>query len=76
MLILSRKTQEAVVVGNSGGIQPSLTVTVLEIKGGSVRLGFLAANTVPIHRLEVWEKIRRGILPGSPKRGPPAPVTT
>ena len=40
MLVLSRKSQEAVVVGGAGGLVPLLTVTVLEITGTRVRLGF------------------------------------
>jgi sRNA-binding carbon storage regulator CsrA len=38
MLVLSRKSRESVVVGGSGGFEHVLKVTVLEIKGGSVRL--------------------------------------
>ena len=35
-----------------------LKVTVLEVRGGSVKLGFEAGDEVPIHRAEVWERIR------------------
>ena len=35
-----------------------LKVTVLEINGGMVRLGFEIDRGVPVHRWEVWEKIR------------------
>ncbi len=58
MLVLSRKSLQSVVVGGSGGIAPMIKVTVLEIRGASVRLGFEAAAEVPVHRLEVWERIR------------------
>jgi carbon storage regulator CsrA len=74
MLILSRKTLESVVVGGTGGIEHLLKVTVLEIRGSYVRLGFEADATIPIHRLEVWEHIRNGDLPDLPKRGTQAPV--
>jgi carbon storage regulator len=57
MLVLTRKSQETVVVGGSNGFQMILKVTVLDIKGGKVRLGFEAAADVPVHRLEVWERI-------------------
>ena len=60
MLVLSRKTQESVVVGGSDGFERMLTVTVLEIAGGKVRLGFEVDKEVPVHRLEVWERIRAG----------------
>ncbi len=40
MLVLSRKQMESVVVGSSSGFERMLKVTVLEIHGGRVRLGF------------------------------------
>ena len=58
MLVLSRKSMESVVVGGPGRFEPMLKVTVLEIKNGSVRLGFEADASVPVHRAEVWERIR------------------
>ena len=58
MLVLSRKNQEAVVVGGANGFEQLLKVTVLELRGGSVKLGFEANDEVPIHRAEVWERIR------------------
>ena len=58
MLVLSRKTQESVVVGGSDRVERMLKVTVLEINGGSVRLGFEINKDVPVHRWEVWERIR------------------
>ncbi len=57
MLVLSRKTQESVVVGGSELSQRILRVTVLEIRGEKVKLGFDADPDVPVHRLEVWERI-------------------
>ena len=58
MLVLSRKSLQSIVVGRTGGREPLLKVTVLEIKSGSVRLGFEGSPDVPVHRLEVWERIR------------------
>ena len=57
MLVLTRKSQESVVVGRSDSSEPMLTVTVLEINGGKVRLGFEGDSDVPVHRSEVWERI-------------------
>jgi sRNA-binding carbon storage regulator CsrA len=34
-----------------------LKVTVLEIRGGKDRLGFDVPTEVPVHRLEVWERL-------------------
>ena len=58
MLVLTRKSQEAVVVGGAVGFERMLKVTVLEIDGGKVRLGFEIDREVPVHRWEVWEQIR------------------
>ena len=66
MLVLSRKRQESVVVGGSTVFSPLLKVTVIEIKGGTVRLGFEAPAEVPVHRWEIWEKIVAAGKPGSP----------
>ena len=58
MLVLSRKSHEAVVVGGSAGFERVLVVTVLEINNGRVRLGFEVDKEVPVHRWEVWQRIR------------------
>jgi carbon storage regulator CsrA len=57
MLVLSRKHQESVVIGGADGLHRLLKVTVLEIRGASVKLGFEADPGVPVHRQEVWERI-------------------
>ena len=57
MLVLSRKNRESVVVGGSDGFDRLLKVTVLDIRGGKVSLGFEVDREVPIHRSEVWERI-------------------
>jgi carbon storage regulator len=66
MLVLSRKCQEVVVVGGADGLNVLLKVTVLGIENGKVRLGFEAAEDVPVHRAEVWERIRAKALIGVP----------
>lgn len=60
MLVLSRKSRESVVVGGADGIHRLLKVTVLEIRGTNVKLGFEVDADVPIHRSEVWERIQAG----------------
>ena len=63
MLVLSRKSQESVVIGGSVHCERLLKVTVLAIDGGKVRLGFDVDADIPVHRQEVWERIRtRGEL--------------
>jgi carbon storage regulator CsrA len=58
MLVLSRKNQESVVVGGTDGFHRLLRVKVLEIRGTTVKLGFDVDPDVPVHRSEVWERIR------------------
>jgi carbon storage regulator len=57
MLVLSRKSQESVVIGGTDGLHRLMRVTVLEIQGRQVRLGFEVDANVPVHRSEVWERI-------------------
>ena len=57
MLVLSRKSQESVVIGGTDGLHRLMKVTVLAIQGRNVRLGFEVDPDVPIHRSEVWERI-------------------
>ena len=58
MLVLSRKKRESVVVGGANGFERMLKVTVLELSAGRVRLGFEVSEDFPVHRSEVWERIR------------------
>jgi carbon storage regulator CsrA len=74
MLVLSRRSLEAVVVGGTAGFERLLKVTVLEISHGKVRLGFEVDADVPVHRLEVWERMCAAVRPDSPAGGPAAPV--
>jgi carbon storage regulator len=74
MLVLTRRKLESVVVGGSVGFERQLKVTVLELKGNSVRLGFEVDSSVPVHRWEIWEKIRTAGESNSPLQDPAAPV--
>jgi carbon storage regulator CsrA len=65
MLVLSRKNQESVVIGAADGFHRLFKVKVLEIHGAKVKLGFEVDPDVPVHRAEVWERIRAD---GGPNR--------
>jgi carbon storage regulator len=54
MLVLSRKRCEEVIVPQYG-----IVLTVLEVRGDKVRLGFSAPPDVHVHRREVWERLQR-----------------
>jgi carbon storage regulator CsrA len=66
MLVLSRKAQESVVVSRAENSDLLMTVTVIEIKGRHVRLGFVADGAIAIHRWELWEKLRVGPAESNP----------
>jgi len=52
MLILSRKLNEQIVIGDQ------IVVTVVAIRGGNVRLGIEAPKDVPVHRHEIYQALR------------------
>jgi carbon storage regulator len=52
MLVLSRKANESIVIGDA------ITVTVVQIGRGRVRIGIEAPNRVPIYRVEVLGRNR------------------
>ena len=53
MLILTRKVGESIAIGDG-----SITISVMEVKGRQVRLGINAPAHTPIHRQEIFEKIK------------------
>jgi len=60
MLVLTGKNRESVVIGRPEDLKVVLEITILEIEGGRVRLGFEADTRMPIHRREVWDRICNG----------------
>ena len=51
MLILTRRVQEALMIGDN------VTVTVLSVKGNQVRLGIDAPRDVEVHREEIYHRV-------------------
>ena len=52
MLILTRELNEEIVIGDD------IVITVVDIRGDKVRLGFDAPKEVPIHRQEIYDRIK------------------
>ena len=52
MLILTRRIQETLVIGED------VLITVLGVKGNQVRIGIVAPKDVSVHREEIFLKIK------------------
>ncbi|MDR1444678.1 MAG: carbon storage regulator CsrA [Treponema sp.] len=52
MLILSRKTNEKIMIGDD------ISVSIIEVRGDQVRLGVEAPRSVKVFRQEVFDAIR------------------
>ncbi len=53
MLVLTRKTGEGIIIGDN------IKITVIELKGGAVRIGIDAPVEQKIYRQEVYDRISR-----------------
>ena len=51
MLVLTRKLGEGIVIGDD------VTITIVEMKGGNVRLGIDAPQSKKIYRQEIFDRI-------------------
>ncbi len=54
MLVLSRKKNERIHIGDN------IFITIVDIRGDKVRLGFEAPPDIPVHREEVYQEIHSG----------------
>lgn len=61
MLILTRKAQETIKVGDE------VEVTILGIKGNQVRIGVKAPLQVKVHREEVYKRIKANDINNQPE---------
>ncbi len=53
MLVLSRKKDEKIIIGDN------ITLMVIEIRGDKVRLGIDAPKEISVHREEVYNAIQK-----------------
>ena len=52
MLVVSRRSGESIVIGND------IVITVLEVRGGQIRIGVDAPRSITVHRAEVYDEVR------------------
>ena len=52
MLVLTRRIGESIIIGQN------IKVMVTDIQGNQVRLGIEAPTEIPVHRGEIYERIR------------------
>jgi carbon storage regulator len=53
MLVLSRKTNESIIIGEN------IEILVVEIKGDQVKLGINAPKDISLYRGEIYEAIQK-----------------
>ncbi|MBN1256417.1 MAG: carbon storage regulator CsrA [Planctomycetes bacterium] len=53
MLVLSRRKDETIMIGDN------VEITIVDIKGDTVRIGIDAPREVTVHRKEIYEAIQR-----------------
>ena len=53
MLVLSRKTNESIMIGDN------VEIKIVEVKGEYVKLGITAPRSISVHRKEIYEAIKR-----------------
>jgi carbon storage regulator len=72
MLILTRRPSESLKIGDD------VTVTILALRNNQVRIGITAPKHVPVHREEIYERIRanRSEFQGEPPCCVSAPVNS
>lgn len=53
MLVLTRKTDESIMIGDD------IKITIVEVRGEQVKIGIDAPRSISVHREEVYQEIRR-----------------
>lgn len=54
MLVLTRHLNQSITIGDPADPERTVIVTVVEIRGDQVRLGFNAPSDVTVDRKEIW----------------------
>jgi carbon storage regulator len=69
MLILTRRVDEKIVIGND------VTITILGVKGNQIRIGIDAPKEVQVHREEIYQRILAERLNGAGRVSTPSDFT-
>ena len=56
MLVLSRKKDETIVIGEGDS---KVEITIVDIRGDKVRLGITAPRSISVHRKEIYDAIQK-----------------
>jgi carbon storage regulator len=53
MLVLSRQKDQSIMIGDD------VEIIIVDVRGDKVRLGISAPKSIPVHRKEIFEAIKR-----------------
>ena len=59
MLVLTRRLEQSIAIGDPLSPTDAIEVIVLEVRGDQVRLGIKAPATTAVHRAEVYKQIQK-----------------
>lgn len=68
MLVLSRRKDETIMIGDE------IEITIVDIKGDTVRIGINAPRTVSVHRKEIYEAIQAENIAAAQRQAVPTPT--
>ncbi len=67
MLVLSRRRDETIMIGDE------VEITVVDIRGDTVRLGINAPRNVSVHRKEIYDAIQAEMMVAAKETAPSVP---
>ena len=64
MLVLTRRLDQSITIGDPLSPADAIEVTVIEVRGDQVRLGIKAPRTTAVHRAEIYQQIQQEKIGG------------